>query len=103
MNFFFSHRKEEVHILFYILYYGLFVARTVTVLSSYSANAAIDNMEADGRGHIKNKSPLFTELGRSKYDSWPSLQTLIYTSGRTIFDFFFHKELQILTIDHISL
>lgn len=82
---------------------GCFVARTVIVLNSYSANAAIDNMETDGRGHIKKKSPLFTEqLGRSRYDSWPSLWTLIYTSGRTIFDFFY-KELQVLTIDHISL
>lgn len=34
---------------------GCFVARTVIVLNSYSANAAIDNMEADGRGHIKKK------------------------------------------------
>lgn len=38
---------------------GCFVARTVTVLSSYSANAAIDNMEADGRGHIKKKNLTF--------------------------------------------
>lgn len=32
---------------------GCFVPIAVTVLSSYSNNAAIDNMEAGDRGHIK--------------------------------------------------
>lgn len=53
---------------------GCFVARTVTVLSSYSANAAIDNMEADGRGHIKKKKPhLYLQNNWGEVDMTPGL------------------------------
>lgn len=51
---------------------GCFVARTVIVLNSYSANAAIDNMEADGRGHIK-KNHLYLQNNWGEVDMTPGL------------------------------